>query len=174
MKKVNLIFITTILSLPIVFQAVAQGQPNPCNSEKVHEFDFWIGEWDVYDINADTIVGHNIITPIADGCAILENWTGGSGSIGSSINKYNFSTQMWEQMWVDNSGSSLHIKGVYKDRKMILENEQPARGGNGTVKNKITYYNNADGTVRQHWEYSTDKGKTWLNAFDGLYKKATN
>lgn len=169
MKKTQYI----IIILLMVSFTTSQAQQNPCDSETAHQFDFWIGDWTVYKTGTDTIVGHNIITPIANGCAILENWTGGGGSIGSSINKYNFSTKMWEQMWVDNSGSSLHIKGVYKDAKMILENEQPARNGNGVVKNKITYYNNTDGTVRQHWEQSTDQGKTWINAFDGLYKKVS-
>ena len=34
-----------------------------------------------------------------------------------------------------------------------------------------TWYDNADGTVRQHWEQSKDGGKSWTTAFDGLYKK---
>lgn len=160
------------LFLTVNVLAQQQAQPNPCDSEEAHQFDFWIGEWDVYGTGTENIVGHNIITPIANGCALFENWTGAGGSIGSSINKFNFSTKQWEQMWVDNSGTSLHIKGSYADGKMILANDQPSRDGKGTVKNKITYYRNEDGTVRQHWEYSTDQGKTWLNAFDGLYKKA--
>lgn len=32
---------------------------------------------------------------------------------------------------------------------------------------RITWTPNADGTVRQHWEQSTDGGKTWTTAFDG-------
>ena len=32
---------------------------------------------------------------------------------------------------------------------------------------------NADGTVRQLWETSSDDGKTWAASFDGLYRKAT-
>lgn len=168
MKNTSIIFL--LLASVISFIAGAQSQ-NPCSSEQAHQFDFWIGDWDVYHTTADTIVGHNLITPVANGCALLENWTGATGFVGTSINKYNFSTKMWEQMWVDMSGSTLHIKGAYRDGKMILENEQPARSGKGTVKNKITYYNNADGTVRQHWEFSNDQGKTWQSAFDGLYRK---
>lgn len=161
----------TITFLLLTFSLQAQQQPNPCASEEAHQFDFWLGEWDVYHTTADTIIGHNVITPLANGCALLENWTGGTGFTGTSINKYNFSTKMWEQMWVDVSGSTLHIIGAYKDRKMILENEQPARNGSGIIKNKITYYNNPDGTVRQHWEFSNDQGKTWQSAFDGSYRK---
>ena len=36
---------------------------------------------------------------------------------------------------------------------------------------RITWTPNADGTVRQHWEQSTDGGKTWTTAFDGLYRR---
>jgi len=170
MKKTLIVASIVIVNLTGNIWAQQQ-QPFPCDSKEAHQFDFWIGDWDVYATGTETIIGHNTITPIANGCAVLENWTGGGGSIGSSINKFNFATKVWEQMWVDNSGSSLHIKGVYADAKMVLENEQPARKGNGTVKNKITYCNNADGTVRQHWEFSTDQGKTWQSSFDGLYKK---
>ncbi len=171
MQALKLSIIITVLLASLFPSLQAQQIPNPCTSEEAHQFDFWLGEWDVYHTVADTIIGHNVITPVANGCALLENWTGATGFTGTSINKYNFSTKMWEQMWVDVSGSTLHIKGVYKDGKMVLENEQPAGKGKGTVKNKITYYNNPNGTVRQHWEFSNDQGKTWQNAFDGLYRK---
>ena len=169
-KKANRYILITIILLIAGF-AQAQTQTNPCTIEEAHQFDFWLGDWDVYHTTADTIIGHNLITSIANGCALLENWSSAGGFTGSSINKYDFSTKMWEQMWVDVSGTTLHIKGTYKDSKMILENEQPARGGNGIVKNKITYYNNSDGTLRQHWEFSNDQGKTWQSAFDGMYRK---
>lgn len=171
MKTLKLNLILLLLLFACSFEVQAQQQPNLCASEEAHQFDFWLGDWDVYHTKADTIVGHNLITPVANGCGLLENWSSAGGFTGTSLNKYNFTTKMWEQMWVDVSGSTLHIKGVYRDGKMILENEQPARSGKGTVKNKITYYNNSDGTVRQHWEYSNDQGKTWLNAFDGIYRK---
>lgn len=167
----TVIYILAVLLFTCTLSLQAQQRPNLCASKEAHQFDFWLGDWDVYDTNADTIVGHNLITPLANGCALLENWSSTSGFTGSSINKYNFATKMWEQMWVDVSGNTLHIKGTYKDSKMILENEQPGQGGNGTVKNKITYYNNSDGTVRQHWEFSNDQGKTWQSAFDGMYRK---
>jgi hypothetical protein len=36
---------------------------------------------------------------------------------------------------------------------------------------RLTFFNNPDGTVRQLWESSNDEGKTWQVAFDGLYRK---
>ena len=48
--------------------------------------------------------------------------------------------------------------------------ETPQAGG-GRQLERITWTSNPDGTVRQHWEQSTDGGKTWTTAFDGLYRK---
>lgn len=170
MKKQSFLLIALVA---YALSVSAQQQTNPCSTEQAHQFDFWIGEWNVYKTGTDTIVGHNIIKPIANGCALLENWSGGGGSIGNSINKYNFTTKKWQQMWVDNGGTTLEITGNYQDGKMIMENEQPGGGGKGTVKNKITWTNNSDGSVRQYWQYSRDQGKTWQVAFDGMYKKVT-
>lgn len=166
--KIVLVLMITV-ACPVFVNAQQQ---NPCSSNEAHQFDFWLGEWNVYKYGTDTLVGHNLIKPLASGCALLENWNSiDNRSIGNSVNKYNFGTKKWQQMWVDNVGTTLMIEGDYKDSKMMLENEQPNRTGDGTIKNRITWFNNNDGTVRQLWQYSKDKGKTWLVAFDGLYKK---
>jgi len=44
-------------------------------------------------------------------------------------------------------------------------------GSVGPVRNRISWHDNSDGTVRQHWETSADAGKSWQTAFDGLYRK---
>ena len=54
---------------------------------------------------------------------------------------------------------------------MILEGESRDQEGKA-VWNRITWYDNPDGTVRQHWEYSADGGNSWQTAFDGTYVKA--
>jgi hypothetical protein len=38
------------------------------------------------------------------------------------------------------------------------------------MQNRITWTPHPDGSVRQLWEQSTDEGKTWQVAFDGLYR----
>lgn len=169
--KRTLLFITASLILfgPITLQAQTG---NRCDSEEAHQFDFWIGEWDVYKNGTDTLLGHNIIKPVAKACALLESWNSiDNQTIGSSINKYNFEKGKWQQMWVDNSGLTLLIEGEYRDGKMVLENAQPARDRIKSMNNRITWFNNKDGSVRQLWEYSIDEGKTWQVAFDGMYKK---
>jgi len=40
-------------------------QQRGCSHDKSHEFDFWIGEWDV--TAGDQVAGHNSIRPILEG-----------------------------------------------------------------------------------------------------------
>jgi len=117
------------------------------------------------------LAGTNHIEPILGGCVLQETWAGSSGSAGSSFNYYNPSTQKWHQFWVWRNGTTLPLlSGDYKDGKMTLRGEQAGKDGK-IVKTRLTFHNNSDGTVRQHWEQSNDAGKTWKTAFDGLYKK---
>jgi hypothetical protein len=53
---------------------------------------------------------------------------------------------------------------------MTLEGESIDSDGR-RVRNRITWFDNADGTVRQLWEISRDDGRTWQSEFDGLYRR---
>ncbi len=148
----------------------ADGQTATCSSEQSHEFDFWVGEWEV--TANGSLAGHNRIEPILNGCVLQENWTGAGGSAGSSFNFFNPQLGKWEQFWVWRNGTTLHLTGEYADGKMVLQGESANRQG-ATVHNRITWFDNDDGTVRQLWEVSSDDGETWTPAFDGLYSKAS-
>jgi hypothetical protein len=146
---------------------------NTCDNPKFHEFDFWMGKWTVYKSGTDTIAGYNEITAVAGGCSLFENYRNADGRFtGCSLNKYDLANGKWQQFWVDNTGTTLHIKGGYANNKMVMENEDTRNDGKTITKNKITWFKNTDGTVRQLWEQSTDGGKNWMAVFDGLYKKA--
>ncbi|NND70932.1 MAG: hypothetical protein HKN43_05080 [Rhodothermales bacterium] len=138
-----------------------------CSDPLSHQFDFWIGEWNVY--GQQGLVGTNSIKPILGGCVLQEMWTGSGGSTGSSFNFYDPSIQQWQQFWVWQNGTTLHLSGEYIDGKMMLEGTSSGPGG-ATIMNRITWFNNSDGTVRQLWEQSSD-GQTWATSFDGMYKK---
>ena len=163
MKKCTLL---AVMFLTGVSALLAQSPG--CVDEKSDQFDFWIGEWDVTANGKEA--GTNSIQPILDGCVLMENWKGAGGSRGSSFNFYNPSTGKWQQFWVWKRGTTLELSGEYRDGKMILAGT--SKNGEGKdVENRITWYDNEDGTVRQHWETSSDGGKTWKTSFDGLYKK---
>lgn len=148
--------------------AAAQVTTQCSDAERAHEFDFWIGEWEVY--SDGKLAGSNSIHPILDGCVLQEKWSGGQGSAGSSLNFYNPQTRQWQQFWVWRNGTTLDLAGGLEDGKMVLQGDSTSRDGLA-IRNRITWTANPDGTVRQHWEVSKDRGESWETAFDGLYKK---
>ena len=138
--------------------------PNRCAAPEHRQFDFWVGDWRVTTPDGKH-AGDNTIEKILDGCVLHENWRGASGGRGYSYNAYDAVRKVWHQTWVDRNGGVLLLDGAFKDGSMVLE------GAQGTTLNRITWTPNKDGTVRQLWEASTDQGKSWQVAFDGLYRR---
>ena len=147
--------------------------PPSCVSKEHRQFDFWLGQWTVTNAGGKH-AGDSRIESILDGCVVLENWTGAKGSHGKSFNTYNSQTKEWEQYWVDNQGTRLYLRGGFSDGHMVLtgQQDQPNTQTGKTQRERITWTPNADGSVRQLWETSTDDGMTWAVSFDGLYTHA--
>ena len=87
-----------------------------------------------------------------------------------TTNFYNNNTKQWEQIWIDNQGGSLHLKGHRKENKMILKTSVANNKDGLPFYHQITWSLNDDGSVRQYWETITNN-KDVSVAFDGLYKK---
>ena len=147
--------------------SLIQQQSAPCDTPEHSQFDFWIGQWDVFLANGQR-AGSNVIEKKLRGCVLHERWTGASGSVGESFNVYRGDTQQWHQSWVDNSGSLLMIEGEFTSGSMILSGETTDAQGL-TVLNRITWTPHTADSVQQVWETSTDAGTTWTTAFDGRY-----
>lgn len=145
--------------------------PQPCSSAEHHQFDFWIGTWEVTQ-NGNP-AGRNRIERIHGGCALSENWQSARGNFtGSSLNIYDHANNIWHQTWVDTTGTLLKLDGGFSQGRMVLQGKRPDADGNNVI-HRISWTPNADSSVRQHWETSTD-GETWVTAFDGLYVKTEN
>lgn len=163
-----LALVGTLLVLNLPAQTPPPPPPLPPES---HQFDFWIGEWDVTTPDGKP-AGSSRIEQIANGAGLLENWTGypvPSGGNGKSLNAYNQAKKQWQQFWVGGGGGVLELAGGLIDGNMVMTGEHAVRGRHLTER--ITWTPNPDGSVRQHWEQSADGGKTWTTAFDGLYRK---
>lgn len=116
-------------------------------------------------------VGTNTVEKIQGDCILKENWIGSSGSSGTSLNFYNLQTEQWEQLWVDNSGSHLKLKGNRVGNQMILSSDEFLHTNGKYYVNRITWTSIEDGTVRQLMEI-LEKENVVNIAFDGLYKRA--
>src|SRR5512141_670707 len=91
----------------------------PCEGVEHRQFDFWIGRWDVF-LPSGKKAGENRIEAIADGCALLEQWSGSGGFNGKSLSIYDGGDQRWHQTWVDNGGTLLVLAGGVVDGRMVL------------------------------------------------------
>ena len=159
------LFLAVLLSLSS--NAFAENK-KACSAPEYRQFDFWIGDWDVYSAK-DQLVGHNKIFPILDGCALSENWTNVKGIPGVSYNFYDSAKGQWHQTWISQTGGALYLNGHFVDGKMVLSGETKGKDGKVTIQ-RITWTPLADGSVKQHWQVSKDDGKTWTDAFVGFYK----
>ena len=139
----------------------------PCiYSANARQFDFWIGEWDVFNPQGQK-AGNSIIQQFAEGCGVLENWTSALGGNGKSINFFDPATEHWYQYWMGANGLPARYEGVYKDGAMRYEGERLSAGGK--IRTRLTFFNLDANTVRQLAEQSTDDGKTWTTTYDFKY-----
>lgn len=146
--------------------------PAPCAGSIHRHFDFWVGQWDVVD-PAGKFVGTNRIERVGD-CFLQETWaSAGGGYTGRSLNSVG-SDGRWHQTWTDTGGLRLELTGGLVDGRMVLEGETPSQDPKqkGPTRNRISWSPEGEGVVRQHWETSSDEGKTWTTSFDGRYHPA--
>lgn len=169
--KSALFSLSLLLSLPLQAQAADLKKP-ACADAAFHQFDFWVGDWDVTTPQGKP-AGRNRIQAILDGCAISEEWTGAGGTNGRSHSAWDATRKQWNQYWAADDAGVLYLSGSLQDGRMVLSGEQvdPASGKHSPQR--VTWTPNADGSVRQLWESSADGGKTWTTVFEGIYRRRT-
>lgn len=140
-----------------------------CCSPAHDQFDFWIGEWEVFNTEGKKI-GENQIEKLEANCLLSETWNAESGSSGRSMNYYNSSNDTWNQLWVSSSGNILKLNGKAGKNSMILKSET-MNGENGKYINQITWSLNEDGSVTQYWEILDENGNFLSEVFKGIYRK---
>jgi hypothetical protein len=148
----------------------------PCMADAHNrEFDFWVGEWEVFVTGTKNAAGHSLIQKASGDCMILENWTSAAGSFnGKSMNFVDPKTNKWEQVWVGSDGRGNHVgrfvNGTYKDQVMQFEFETTDAQGVKSI-GKFRFFNEGPDQVRQLSETSSDNGSTWITNYDFTYRR---
>src|SRR5262249_28089399 len=100
--------------------AKVQSNTQPCMPRaRRHQFDFWIGQWDVVDQNGK-LLGTDRVESAEGGCALRESWTDTAGGTGESLTYYSRLTALWRQIWVDPGGQQQDLSGELADGAMSL------------------------------------------------------
>ncbi|WP_299710698.1 hypothetical protein [uncultured Tenacibaculum sp.] len=165
------ILLLILYFISLFFSSIlAQNTANPCNNEAYHQFDFWVGDWDVYDIKGN-LIGNNLIKAMPNACAIQENWTSTNGnSLGTSYSYFDRADNKWHQLWIDNKGFVLKTSGNFSQNEMTLQSDL-VENQNKKYYNKIIWKKNDNGTVTQTWQYIGSDNKLIKEAFKGIYKR---
>lgn len=150
----------------------AANPPPPCSAKVFHDFDFWLGEWDVYDPKGN-LAGTNSIRREEYGCLLTEHWVNAGGQTGQSYNFVDLATGKWRQVWVS-AGATIDYAGGLNDKgAMVLEGTigyGAGQPGNG-AKFRGAWTPNKDGAVTQYFQQYDDEKKVWNDWFTGTYKR---
>jgi hypothetical protein len=165
---------TIILCLSCLCTAGFAQQQVPCQGPNQDDFDFWVGSWDVFNAQTDSLVGHNEVKAILGNCVIEENWSSLGYSRGKSFNALDPLSGQWCQLWVDNFGSRIEFCGEKTDSIMELRGIMPSQTGIDSSILRFTHLE-SKGWVRQEW-FSRPKDQTdqeYQKVFDGIYKPSS-
>jgi len=152
--------------------ALAQGQNNGptsgCVSPGFDQFDFWVGEWEVFANATGNKAGENSIQKQEQGCVLIERWQGASGGSGMSMNYYNPVLDQWRQLWVSANRYAIDIVGGLQNGVMQLEGKiHYFQGASQDFRGSWSL--NDDGSVRQFFEQFDADSEEWQVWFDGRY-----
>jgi hypothetical protein len=151
-------------------QTAPAGNTAPaCSSVEYRQLDFWLGDWDVYDMSdTSQAVARNKVTRILDGCVLRELYRQQNGMVGESYSLWDAARGVWHQSWVTNRGTLLLLDGHLERDRMVLTGPDKGADGRSALIRGIWWAEGSD--VREKAERSTDGGKTWKPVFDILFR----
>jgi hypothetical protein len=143
----------------------------PCsNNSDSHRFDFWVGEWTVFNA-AGQPAGSSSVQKILSDCVVFENWTDAQGGQGKSLNAFNSTLGRWQQFWTDQYGAVTEYRESEWVGPSLQYTAQGVTRQGAAVLQRMTFTPVDAATVRQHGESSTDGGKTWTTSYDLFYHR---
>jgi hypothetical protein len=164
----------TFLSVGPCAQAASTLNPDEpakvaaCSAPEYRQFDFWIGDWDTFDMdNPGKVVARLRVTRILDGCVVQEDYRDTNGHNGLSFNIYDASAKLWRQTWVTNRGKFLLLGGGMENGAMVLQGDWIVDGKKQLVRGT---WKPVRGGVEEIAFTSTDDGKTWNPWFDIVFR----
>ncbi len=145
----------------------------PCqhrdSASDYHQFDYWIGDWEVVDRAGDALGTTHVEGRLA-GCVLHETWHGVGGGEGQSFTSWNPGLHRWEQYWVDGQGVPIFFTGRFENGELHLRADSATRAGM-PLQRRVTISKLPTGRLRQLSESSSDAGRTWVTEYDFYYVK---
>lgn len=141
--------------------------PSGCDSAVYHRLDFWLGSWDVTDLQGH-YEGTNVVARALHGCAVEERWTDARGHRGNGLFYVDRATGAWRQVWLTDDGPMKEKREEPTPSGIRFAGEIATAGG--IVVDRTTLTPMDGDRVRQRIEQSRDHGSTW-ETWDGIYAR---
>jgi hypothetical protein len=152
----------------LALQGACRAQSNgACDALPYRAFDFWIGDWNVFDVATNTKSAFVRVSSIQGRCGLREEYTAVNGSSGESLSTYDPRHRHWLQFWLSSAGAIVSISGTLQGENMVLVGHE--EGVHSTMV-RGTWKPEPDG-VRETGEKSRDNGRTWQPWFDLQFRR---
>ena len=151
--------------LTLVAILALQAAPPSCEDSALHrQFDFWAGDWNVYDAGG-SLAGSNTIEAGAGGCVLHEHWTDANGGTGHSLNWADNDTGAWRQLWVGPRYQIDYSGGLNASGAMILEGviTYGRPEGPASFDFRGAWIPQENGQVIQYFQQFDPASDTWTN-----------
>jgi hypothetical protein len=147
-----------------------------CDTPADHQFDFWLGEWQVFDATNNTLVAFDRVEKHSEGCIVQQNMNfvtdmyrrpgAGYRLAGISVNRYD--GEAWLEMWADNQWGAIALRGAPDEHNaMVLKTVTPSRHRDL----KLVWEKQPDGSVRILQYVAPEGSGKWEKYGDLIYRR---
>ena len=147
-----------------------------CDTPAHHQFDFWVGDWQVFDAATGKQVAFDRVEKREEGCIVEQNLTfltdlyrrpGAPYRLsGMSINRYD--GEAWLELWADNQWGAIAMRGSPDSSgAMVLKTITPSRHRDL----KLVWENRPDGSVRILQYVAPAGSGHWQKYGDLIYRR---
>jgi hypothetical protein len=125
----------------------------PCDTPQHHQFDFWVGDWQVFDAKTNQLVAFDRVEKHSHDCIVQQNLTmvtdlyrrPGVGYRMTGIGVNRFDGESWLELWADNQWGAIVLRGMPAAGKaMVLTTIHPSRNRDL----RLEWDQRPDGSVR--------------------------
>jgi hypothetical protein len=162
--------------------ATGAATSSSCNGSEFHQFDFWIGDWELV-VHARTTPtgnkwadarGRQHVESILGGCAIAEHFSADGPPkpwAGASYSAWQPQLARWRQTWVDDSGGYIALDGGIEHGAMTLYGEPRDVDGVHTQM-RMVFRDVAADSLRWEWQRTEDGWETATSMIIIDYKRS--
>jgi hypothetical protein len=167
------------LSLPLSADpapATSSKAAGTCDTPQHHQFDFWVGDWQVFEAKSNQLVAYDRVEKLAHGCIVQQNLTmitdlyRGPGvpwrMSGIGVNR--FDGEGWLELWADDTWGAIALRGMPDaSAAMVLTTVVPSRNRDL----KLVWEKKPDGSVRQLQYVAPAGSGKWQLFGDLIYRR---